>query len=595
MNLISKIKKISETPEFKQFLQEKLISLCKIDSSPRADTAAFARAEAAAFDIISETAASLGLPGLSMEKRRLNPEIEGHPAFTPLHYTKSESAPEGVPVKTAFDGRYNLLAYLTPARGASGSEAGESRRGKAVSGPGGEAAAAPGPGLAVNAHIDVVHPYIPPRLEDGILYGRGACDDKGPLVSILGALKVLSSLIADGDIEIEENLLCMFVTEEETGGNGSLSLAVDKELKSYYDRMIVLECCGNKIHPAGRGAVWYKTEITVPSVNQFEMAAFIIEEMEKEGRSIKAESRHPLFPERPVQTCHGIMGPVGEHPSTICGEISFDIRFNREQNGETAVLLQDCIDFAVEEYCGRYGDKTKVTDPKTGKAKVDRHYRTEADDSGLRVTVYGSSGHMGSIMENDNAITKMTYMLRALIRSRARIERETGAITLTLRGHEDPRHLVLEGGQGFVPTHSIEEVQERIRTSAEKGAAAYLLHTGADPREAQGQVRTTFCKLHNNAFERSPDSKQVRTALAAGRDAGIIGADHQISGWAVSCDARLFADEYPDMPIITSGAGKLEHAHSAGEHIDLQELFKGTVFLADYIVKEIAARKRKAE
>jgi hypothetical protein len=359
--------------------------------------------------------------------------------------------------------------------------------------------------------------------------------------------------------------------------------------------MIVLECCGNNIHPAGRGAVWYKTEITVPVVNQFEMAAFIIEEMEKEGRSIKAESRHPLFPERPVQTCHGIMGPFGEHPSTICGEISFALRCKGSFNETAEALLKDCIDFAVEEYCGRYGDKTKAVDPQTGKAKVEQHYCIESEEHGCSVTVYGSSGHMGSVMENDNAITKMSYMVRSLLRSRSMIERLAGTFTLELRGHDDMERLILEGGQGFVPTHSIKEVQDRIKKAAERGAASYLLFCGKDPRLPEARIHSSFEKLHNNAFERPPDSKQVRTALTAGRDAGIIDPAHQISGWAVSCDARIFADEYPAMPIITGGAGRLEHAHSAAEHIDLGELLNGTVFLADYIIKEIAEEKRKSE
>ena len=29
-------------------------------------------------------------------------------------------------------------------------------------------------------------------------------------------------------------------------------------------------------------------------------------------------------------------------------------------------------------------------------------------------------------------------------------------------------------------------------------------------------------------------------------------------GWEVSCDARLFAGEYPGCPVITFGAGQLE-------------------------------------
>src|SRR5690606_25946698 len=148
--------------------------------------------------------------------------------------------------------------------------------------------------------------------------------------------------------------------------------------------------------------VWYKLEGRLPGANLFECAAFIIEQLEHEGRSIKSESRHPLFPHRPVQTCHGIIGDCGEHPSRINGKVSFDLQFAPGATPAKArQLVEDVINFAVEEYCGRYGDKTRVNDAKTGKPKVDHHYDLAESANGFTVTVHGSSGHMGSILEND--------------------------------------------------------------------------------------------------------------------------------------------------------------------------------------------------
>src|SRR5690606_27759557 len=112
--------------------------------------------------------------------------------------------------------------------------------------------------------------------------------------------------------------------------NGSLSCALDRELASRYDTILVMECTDNVIHPANRGAVWYQCLLKARSgLNLFELFAFVNEEMEKEGRAIRAESRHDLFPQRPVQTCHGCIGSYGEHPSRICGEVSFRIGFER--------------------------------------------------------------------------------------------------------------------------------------------------------------------------------------------------------------------------------------------------------------------------
>ena len=115
--------------------------------------------------------------------------------------------------------------------------------------------------MALNAHIDVVAPYFPPRVKGGTVFGRGACDDKGPAVSIVAALKVLSEVMPSAGLKWNRNVLAMLVVEEETGGNGSLSLAIDRDLKKLYDSILVCECTGLKFYPANRGAVWYRADL----------------------------------------------------------------------------------------------------------------------------------------------------------------------------------------------------------------------------------------------------------------------------------------------------------------------------------------------
>ena len=129
---------------------------------------------------------------------------------------------------------------------------------------------------------------------------------------------------------------------------------------------------------------------------------------------------------------------------------------------------------------------------------------------------------------------------------------------------------MLEGGQGFVPTHSITDVQDRIRRVAEETVAAACKEAGAPDAAA---LRVTFERLHNNAFERPVDSPGVRAALAAARAAGIKGAE-EVRGWEVSCDARLFADLRPDTDIVTFGAGQLRYAHSETESITVEGILK---------------------
>jgi acetylornithine deacetylase/succinyl-diaminopimelate desuccinylase-like protein len=440
-------------------------------------------------------------------------------------------------------------------------------------------------GIALNAHVDVIAPYVAPRVGARVVHGRGACDDKGSVVAIVAALQVVSSVLRESGARPRGNVVAMFAVEEETGGNGSLALALDGDLRRQYDRVLVLECASNRLYPANRGAVWYRTELAIPGMPPLEAAAFAIEEMELEGRAIRAESRHPLFPDRPAQTCHGMIGAWGEHPSRICGEVAFRLRARGPWTDDARDLLADCLAAGLAEYTGLYGDKTCVADPDTGEPKVARHYDIREQPDGVVIAVYGSTGHMGSVLENDGAITKMAALVRALVRSRPRLENAFGAFELVLERHAGGDPLVLEGGQGFVPTHSIDDVMERMREAARRGAARAMALRGlAAP--AEGDVRTTYEKLHNAAFDGDPDSEAMRDAVAAMRDAGLEPPD-PVTGWTVSCDARLFACENPGMPVLTSGPGHLSDAHSDHECLDLDALRQGVEFLSAFILRTV--------
>ena len=56
----------------------------------------------------------------------------------------------------------------------------------------------------------------------------------------------------------------------------------------------------------------------------------------------------------------------------------------------------------------------------------------------------------------------------------------------------------------------------------------------------------------------------------------------------MSCDARLFANEYPDLEVLTFGPGQLSYAHSDEEQIDLDEIRGASEFLALFLLKQTA-------
>ena len=521
--------------------------------------------EAGCFDVLERELKSFNHSGARLERRPINPNIKTHPNYSLLHFTKTPERPQGLSPEEVYAGRANLL-YVVP--GGKGPTAGRS--------------------VGLNAHVDVVAPYFPPRVKGKVVFGRGACDDKGPVVGIVAALKVLAAAMDKTGLKWNRNVVAMFVVEEETGGNGSLSLATDRELKELYDSVLVSECTGLKMHPANRGAVWYRAELRSPAgVSAFEMFGFVNEEMEKEGAAIRAESRHALFPQRPVQTCHGIIGHYGEHPSRICGHVRFAIEFGAKPAAQAQRLVEDCLEAGLSSYVGLYGDKTKVIDAATSKPMVARHYELRSTTRGFTVDVHGATGHMGSIRERDGAITKTAHLIRSLVASRRKLEALGGSLTLQLNQQAKdhaPDVLIMEGGQGFVPTHSIDEIMQRMRQAAVRGAGNYLRRLGRT-EIGESFVNVTYEKLHNVAFDGAPCSKSMHNAIEASRTVGIW-KDEPVLGWTVSCDARLFATEYPDMPVLTFGPGQLAHAHSDHEQIDVDEIRAAAEFIALYLLLE---------
>ena len=76
----------------------------------------------------------------------------------------------------------------------------------------------------MNAHIDTVYAFgdnlFPPKIENDILYGMGACDDKGSIASIYTVFRLLSHF----QVKLPFDVVGHIVVEEEIGGNGALAI-----------------------------------------------------------------------------------------------------------------------------------------------------------------------------------------------------------------------------------------------------------------------------------------------------------------------------------------------------------------------------------
>ncbi|MBS7534143.1 M20 family metallopeptidase [Ancylobacter sonchi] len=113
----------------------------------------------------------------------------------------------------------------------------------------------PGPVFAFNTHMDVVpagdgwssDPFML-READGRLYGRGACDCKGPLAAMLEAVRMLA---ADRS-SWSGTLLAVFVADEEIASEGAKLYA---SRRPKIDVAVVGEPTSNTVYSAHKGSL----------------------------------------------------------------------------------------------------------------------------------------------------------------------------------------------------------------------------------------------------------------------------------------------------------------------------------------------------
>jgi ribosome-binding factor A len=548
---------IAASPTFHDHLAGLLTALMNEDTSFRDDLPELAAAEDRCFDHIEDRLVELWGSELAVERIAIDDGIDEDDAYTPPAYaaTPGGYVPEA---REVYADRANLVAVLRH------DETGLPPR---LVGEGDAAVELPRLRLALNAHVDTVPPYVPPSRDGDLVRGRGACDAKGQVAAIVGAFELLHALRERLGVRLTEDLCAQFVIDEESGGNGSLSLAGQDPFR--FDGIVVVECTGGRIHVANRGAVWYRAEVDAPADRAAELAAAVILALDAEGDAIRDESDHPLFPARPVQTNHGILGPFGSAPCTVCDRVELDV--TAPDVNEAA--LTAAVDRGVRSCCERHGDKEQAR-------RLPRHVSIEpAGDGAWRIVVHGIAGHMGSLAESDGAITKAAHVIHEL----AALRGEGAAVDIRIAGvppdaADEP--LVLEGGQGFLPTHRLEAVVERLGKATRHAVAAFA--DAADlSRDAAG-VHLAFDKLHNRPFERPVDSALAVYAEEACRRAGID-VPQPPEGWAVSCDARLFANFFGDRDVIVFGPGRLADAHSPAEHASLSDLARAAKMLV-YLV-----------
>lgn len=121
--------------------------------------------------------------------------------------------------------------------------------------------ARPGRTLQFNGHLDTVHlPFVPPRIENGVLHGSGASDMKGGLAAACEALCALRDSRA---LEAGSVLLTAHDLHEFPWGNGT---QVDRLIEAGYlgDAVLLPEYVHDRLPVAGRGLAVLEARVSRP-------------------------------------------------------------------------------------------------------------------------------------------------------------------------------------------------------------------------------------------------------------------------------------------------------------------------------------------
>jgi acetylornithine deacetylase len=217
--------------------------------------------------------------------------------------------------------------------------------------------------IVLSGHMDVVPPGDPATwttgpwaadIREGRLYGRGACDMKGGVAAILGAVRALVSSGAAARLAGE--LIVAFVPGEEDGGQGTLAAI---RAGATGDLAIITEPSNLDIVVAHAGAITFR--LTVPGraahasqrregVSALDTLSVLLRALEADETARNAAETDPLMTALglPYPTIVGIVHG-GEWASTVLDRVVVDGRYGvrlGQSPADAAADLRRAIDAA---------------------------------------------------------------------------------------------------------------------------------------------------------------------------------------------------------------------------------------------------------
>lgn len=243
--------------------------------------------------------------------------------------------------------------------------------------------------IVLSGHLDVVPPGDPAtwtadpwsgEVRDGKVYGRGACDMKGGVASILAAVRALQT---SGDLErLTGGLVVALVPSEEDGGQGTLAAI---RAGATGDAAIITEPSDLDVVVAHAGAITFR--LVVPGraahASRRREGVSALDKLWVLARALEAdETRRNAAETDPLMTALGLPYPTiigivsgGDWASTVLDRVTADGRYGvrlGQSEADAADELRACIDAAcdADDFLRDHRATVEITGGRFGSARV---------------------------------------------------------------------------------------------------------------------------------------------------------------------------------------------------------------------------------
>jgi acetylornithine deacetylase len=230
--------------------------------------------------------------------------------------------------------------------------------------------------LVLSGHVDVVPAGDPAtwtgdafsgETRDGRLYGRGACDMKGGVAAILGAVRALG--VSGGLAALQGELIVALVPSEEDGGQGTLAAI---RAGATGDLCVIPEPSSLDVVVAHAGAITFR--LTVPGraahASRRTEGVSALDNLQVLVRALAAdETRRNAEETEPLMTALGLPYPTivgkvsgGEWASTVMDRVVAEGRYG-VRLGQTPEAAADELRSCIRAACA--GDPFLAANPAT--------------------------------------------------------------------------------------------------------------------------------------------------------------------------------------------------------------------------------------